>query len=831
MLISFNWLTDYVKLPPSVTPEAVAEKLKLATVEVEKVTRQGENLENIVVGKILSAEKHPNADKLKLCQVDVGKEKLAIVCGGSNVAEGMLVAVAKVGARVVWHGEGDPVELQPVKIRGIESRGMICASDEIGLLDVFPKKDEKEIVELSSFNFKPGTPLAEALALDDTILEIDNKSLSNRPDLWGHFGLAREVAALFKGTLKKITAPKIKGGADMLTVKIQDQLACPRYMAVALNGVQIAPSPSWLQNRLRAVGLRPINNIVDVTNYILLDLGQPMHAFDRLKVKSLAYPAYRTDRRQAGKKSKAPTIVVRTAREGEEFITLDEQKRKLDSSMLLITNGEKNLAIAGVMGGLESGISPETTEIVLESANFNAASIRRTSTKLGLRTDSSARFEKSLDPNLCSLALAQAVALVQKLCPTARVVSRIVDEKKFHLFTGPLHIPREFFAKKLGTVIPAKSIVSSLGRLGFGVRESKTNFSVTIPSWRASKDVARAEDVVEEVARLYGYDNIPSVLPSFPINPPTEAKEHELERTLRDILVRELAYTESYNYSFVSLAEIKNIGDELGNYLELNNPISEERPYLRRNLLPNLLENIKSNNPERGELKLFEIGKVFRKNEQGESAAIKGNEFLPGQDSMLTLVVSSKDKTAPFWEARRAAERIFARLAIQWATKAADKVEPWEHPSRLTLIAAEGRVVGTLHEIHPRVSEAFGIEGRIGVFTLNLSALAEKELHHRATFKPISSFPEVKRDIAFIVDEKTSHADISDALQKIDPLLDRFELFDVFAGSAVPAGKKSMGYQFIFSSPERTLTNEEVARAEEKVIEMLAEKFGAAIRR
>src|SRR3990167_1566474 len=405
MLISFNWLKQYTGLPSSTTPEEIAEKLKLSTVEGEKVDRQGKDLKTIVVGLVNKVVKHPEADKLKVCTVNDGAQDWQGVCGGSNVKEGMKVAFGRIGAKVRWHGEGELVVLAKAKIRGVESFGMICASTEIGLGDRFPLKEEKEILDLSEIldigNWKLGYELAKVLGMDDVIFEIDNKSLSNRPDLWGHYGIAREVAALFKKALIAYPIKKTKKQDTRnkqiqnykLQIDVEDKKLCPRYMAVAIDGIKIASSPDWLQKKLLAVGLRPINNIVDITNYIMLDLGQPMHAFDSLKLKN-----------QNGKF----TIVVRRATDGERFTTLDGKECELASDNLVIANENKAIALAGVIGGLDSGIGDETTTIIYESANFNAANVRRTSVKLGLRTDSSARFEKSLDPNNCEPAMRKA---------------------------------------------------------------------------------------------------------------------------------------------------------------------------------------------------------------------------------------------------------------------------------------------------------------------------------------------------------------------------------------------------------------------------------------
>ena len=454
MKISFNWLKDYVKLPDSISPEAVAEQLKLSTVEVESVENLAAQLENVVVGKILKCEMHPGADKLKVCEVDLGLPPPGsppqagghqqIVCGGSNVTEGMLVAVAKIGAKVKWHGEGELVTLEKATIRGVESSGMICGADEIGLQALFPKKDEKEVLDLSVIlskakdpftliardssakpqndkSIKPGTPLSEALKLNDAIFEIDNKSLSNRPDLWGHYGIAREVAVLNNRAVAPYTAAAIKPGKGVIKVEIENAEHCLRYMAVAVDNVTVGPSPAWLQQRLIAVGQRPINLVVDITNFVMLDLGQPLHAFDAKILQG---------------DDGGFSVGIRGAKAGEKFITLDEKERDLPEGSLLITSAAGPVAIAGIMGGLDSGVQISTTTVVFEAANFNAALIRKTSTALGLRTDASARFEKNLDPSLCELALGNAVKLLLEISPGAKVATKVADVGTVKEFTG-----------------------------------------------------------------------------------------------------------------------------------------------------------------------------------------------------------------------------------------------------------------------------------------------------------------------------------------------------------------------------------------------------------
>lgn len=818
MLISYNWLKNFVNLPGSTTVEEVAARLKSVTVEVEGIKKQGELLNNVVVGKVVSAIKHPNADKLKLCRVDVGPEELQIVCGGSNVTEGMLAAIGKVGAKVRWHGEGELIELAPTKIRGEESFGMICAASEIGLGEMFPEKEEKEILDLTTVITSEtrnlvGVPLAEVLGLNDTILEIDNKSLSNRPDLWGHYGIAREVAVLFNRDLKKYETVKIKPGKDFkLKVEVENFKLCPRYMAVAVSGVKVGPSPKWLQEKLLAVGSNPINNIVDITNYIMLELGQPMHAFDAAKVGN--------------------EIGVRLAKEDEKFVALDEAEYTLSQNDLMIVAGNKSLGIAGVKGGLESGTYDDTTMVIFESANFNASAVRKTSTNLGLRTDSAIRFEKSLDPNLCEVALQKAVELALELCPGAKVVSKVVDEKKFHLSVGPIELASDIFVKKLGVNIAQKDILNILLRLGFEVKAKKNSLLVTIPTWRATKDISIAEDIVEEVARFYGYENIPSSLPTFPINPSEKNPLRDLERNVAETLVKTLGYNEVYNYSFVSDTQVTKMGDDLKKYLELDNPLSKERPFLRRNLLPNLLENVKNNIENYSEVKIFEIGKVFSTKQSGLRLDSNGDSLLPKQNTWMAAVYASKKESIPFWQARRALENIFSALKTDFQVLPAEMLEAWEHPTRLALVSCGGHEVGVLCEISPMVAKNLGIEQRVGVLQLNMSALVDILLkqNNKNKYKTASIYPEVMRDLAFLVKKEISHEQISNVLDKTSALLKNIELFDVYEGSKIGEGYKSMAYRLTFANHDRTLTADEIENAVKKAQEVLKKEFDAEIR-
>ena len=635
MNISYNWLKQYVNLPDSVSVEEVAEKLKMSTVEVEGIERASALLNNVVVGKVISAEKHPQADKLKLCSVDVGNEKLQIVCGGSNVREGILVALAKIGAKVKWHGEGEPVELKPATIRGVESFGMICGADEIGLGGTLPPSGDHEIIDLiGKVDGKQiGKPLADALNLNDAILEIDNKSLSNRPDLWGHYGMAREVAVLFGKNIKdyKIKPIKpIKNPKISLSVGVKDAELCPRYMAVAVSGIKIAESPEWLKQRLSAAGVRPINNVVDITNYVMMDLGEPMHAFDAERVKNFKSEILNYK------------IIVRRAEAGEALTLLDGNKIELSPEDLVIADAEKPLALAGVMGGEYSAINEKTETIIFEAANFNASSIRKSSIRHGMRTDSSTRFEKSLDPNLCETALDKAVELILGCCPSAKAEA-MADEKNFTVATGPIAVDKNIFVKKLGEEIPEKQIVKILTQLGFGLADKGDKWSVKIPTWRATKDVGMAEDLVEEVAHVYGYDNLVSALPNMSIAPPEINGIRALEHLLRDVLVRDMKAVEIYNYSFVSREQKEKLKDS-AEYLELDNPLSKEKPLLRRSLLPNLIENAVKNIEYFDSVKIFEIGKIFTPELAGDQGGFKRLGIIAAPRKLFDGRDSGKEK-------------------------------------------------------------------------------------------------------------------------------------------------------------------------------------------
>ena len=824
MLVSKNWLSQFTTIPKKITPQQLGVDLTMHVVEVEDVIDEARFLENVVVGKVVEVKKHDNADTLHVCTVDVRDEKLQVVCGGSNVREGMFVAMGKLGASVRWHGEGEPIVLTKAKIRGVESFGMICASDEIGLGDMFPKQSEKEILDLtdiiaSRYSDNPdqqiGKPLSDVLELNDIVFDIDNKSMTHRPDLWGQYGMAREIAAMYGQSLKAYEPKKLKGletGNWKLDVAVKDVKACPRYMAVAIDGIEVAESPAWLKKRLMSVGVQPRNNVVDVTNFVMFELGQPLHAFD---IKQLA------------NKKGDVEIIVRKAKDGEEYTSLDDKKYTLTKEDLVIATKDKVVALAGVKGSNNSGVTNETTSILLESANFHAVTIRRTASRHGLRTDASARYEKSLDPHLCELALRRVVELLKEVSPKSVVSSTIVDQSDFSLDQGPIALDTEFVQRKMGVDLPATEMVRILTSLGFGVKEKKNTLSVMIPSWRATKDISIREDLVEEIARVYGYDNIVPTLPTFPIVPPKKNALRELETRLRTLLAYEGRYTEVSNYSFVSPDLLEKVGENVKDYLELDNPIAKDRPYLRRHLRENLLETVERNSHRFDVVSIFEIGKVFKKEQEGDVDGQKNT--LPKQDTLLAMAHAEKGDEHPFLHVSTSFTTVMTRLglAVHFEKKSLDDV--FVHPGRFAEVHVAGKKVGHIGEVHPMTANTLGLDARTAVLEVNLSEIVLL-LTEKTQYQPLSQYPSIERDVAFVVDKSAVHEDIAVALIKADPLTVDVALFDVFMGKNIGEGKKSMAYRITYRSDEKTLEGKDVDVVHEKIVAMLQKKFGAEIR-
>jgi phenylalanyl-tRNA synthetase beta chain len=810
MLLSKQWLNDFVNTSKK-TDQELSDLISLSTVEVEEFVDQAKAMDGMVVGKVEKLSAHPNADKLTLCDVNIGERITQIVCGGENLREGMIVPVALPGAKVRWHGEGDLVELAKTKIRGEESEGMICASSEIGLA-LAEGEGERDIRDLGEMDVQIGTPLAQALGMDDIVLEVEHKSLTNRPDLFGHYGMAREIAALMRTDVKAYDPAQIAQGEGIsIEVSVKEEGLCPRYMAVAMEGITVQPSPRWMQNRLSACGIRPINNIVDITNYVLLETGEPMHAFDAEFLGG-----------------DAVSIGVRTAKKGEKIVALDEETYELTKDMLVITDAKKPVAIAGVMGGEQSGVSEKTTRIVFEAANFDPVSIRKTSQALALRSESSARFEKSLDPALCEMALRRAVELVQELCPGAKVCSPVIDTQSTQKDAAVVAFTGTRLNAHLGSAIAHGEIVDILTRLGFGVVRTEDSYQVTIPSWRATKDIEIAEDIFEEVARVYGYDNVASVLPSFTITPPVQDPVRALARKARTMLSQQAGAHEVYQYAFIGEKTLETLGYALEDHIKLLNPLASDRPYLVRSLVPNLLEAVERNQRREDIVHVFQVERVFLKEEKGLEMG-EGKDVLPQQPCMFAGVYAKKGEDNPFWQSKLDVLGYLQGLGYDVQLHEAKKPAAWQHAVRQADVFVGEEIVGTVAEVDPERAQALGLDHRAAAFEINLSLLAEFATP-QMQYEPVATHPSVERDLAFVVAEEVSCMKIQEVMKQTSALLMHLEVFDIYCGKGVEEGKKSVALHLSFCAGDRTLDSKEVDVEIEKITQVLEGELSATIR-
>lgn len=810
LLVSYNWLKEYVKLKQ--TPSDFAARISLSGPSVERIHPQGQGLENVVVGLIKKVKPHPNADKLRVVETDLGKETKDIVCGGSNLKEGQLVAVAlpatagKPGARVRWHGEGEPVEIKITPLRGVESYGMICAANEIGLFELFPHA-EREILDLASTKAKPGTPLAEALKLDDVIFDVE--VTSNRPDAFSMLGMAREAAAIFgapflwKPATFRVTPAKAgarKSGKKKLplTVKIEAKKLCPRYQALVMGSVKVGPSPDWLKTRLAAAGIRPINNLVDITNYVMLETGQPMHVFDYDKLKGSA-------------------IIVREAKPGEKMKALDGNVYELKPGQLVIADAERPVAIAGVMGGEETGVTETTKNIVFESASFDPVSVRRTARTLNLHSDSSLRFEKGLSTEMTTMALARATSLASDVAGDVRV-GPVIDAraKPYQKLVFPFRPARA--AELIGVEIPAKEMKRILTALGFAVSGPAAKWRVIVPFWR-DHDIESERDLVEEVARVHGYGNLPSVMPDgiLPLADPEPALQWE-DRVKR--LLKNWGCVELMTYSFISKALAMKAGGDPSKMLRLSNPLTEEFEYLRNGLIPSVLQVIAENQEEAPAGSAFELANVYQPR-PGD---------LPVEAPRLAIAAWSRDERGgDLRKIKGVVEALMDELGIRGLKTVRDGGPGVWHPGRTVLLKVGDDTVGVLGELHPATLSKFGIERRVAAVNLDFS----KVLSYASAAKfyaPIPAFPRVKRDIAFVVERHAEHEAVAAKLRHADALVRSVELFDVFEDAKLGAGKKSMAYHLEFGADDRTLKAEEVDRIMERLRETLKKEFGAEVR-
>lgn len=807
MYISLNWLKDYVKIPVKIKAENIAEELTNHTVEVEGFVNSAEQFNKVVVGRLLEVSKHPNADRLRLAVVDIKSKKLNIVCGAPNIEVGQLVPVAMVGA-ILPNG----LEIKESEIRGEKSEGMLCAEDELGL-----GKNHDGILILDE-RAKIGDAFAKYLKVDDIILEIDNKSLSNRPDLLNHYGIARELSAIFDLPLKpydKMINRKwdfFKDKENKLEIKILAPDLCLRYMAVSVSGIEIKESPAWLKERLIAANQRPINNIVDLTNYVMFDCGQPMHAFDAAKIKK---------------------IVVRRAENNETIETLDEKIRILSSEDLVITDGKEAIALAGVMGGHNSEITTDTKELILESANFIASSVRKTSQKLGLRTESSVRFEKSLDPVLAEQALFRFLTLLKEICPEMKINSSLIDNDNSNRKQIEVEFDLEWLKNKIGQEIPRVTVINILEKLGFIIEDKNSEvLKVIIPSWRATKDVSNKEDLSEEIIRLYGYNNIESQMPIFEMSLPEVNKERKVERSIKNILCLKNSLNEAYNYSFVGDDQLKKLDIDFSNYLKLANPLSGIANLLRQSLVPGLVANIKTNQHKSDDFGFFEIGSTFFKTMGSFRKDNTEGEFLPYQEKKLGIAISGDGDL--FGRLKGIIESMFKNILskeVETEFLVLESLPSWADSSTCAKVILLGQELGKIGLLNSEAGKNINLKKSVALAELNFDKIASIVINIGSfRFSEAPKFPAVIRDLAFVVNEKILYNDLRKDILNFNPLIKSVELFDVYVGNKLEANEKSLAFHLQYQSNEKTLKSEEIDSLQGELIEHLAGVYEAKLR-
>ena len=812
MKVSLNWIRDYVKLPADADLKKLAYDLTMSTVEVEDATDLGASFHDMVVGVINTIEQHPNADKLKVCKTDIGGRVEDIVCGGSNLREGMKVAVALPGAMCKWHGEGDLVEIKKSKLRGVDSYGMICGAVEIGLADLFPTKEEAHILDLSDFDAPAGTPLADALDLNDIILEIDNKSMTNRPDLWGHYGIAREIAALYD--LPMTQFPHFDRNVENTSgfhVTVEDAERCPRMTGTQIENVCVKPAPYWMQVRIWKTGMRPINALVDITNYVMLATGQPSHAYDSDHI--------------------AGHIIVRRAKAGETLTLLNGKELPLSTDDLTIADDAGIVGLAGVMGGAKDSILPTTSKVILEIANFQAAGIRRTALRYDNRTEASARYEKAIDPERCDQALDLSMQLFSDLYPEMKVTG-LVDEYPRHLKQAEIDVPLSWLERRLGKRLSPDEIKHKMELLGYGITFNGDNMHVVVPTWRSTGDVSIQADIMEEVARMYGYENFEAEPITTTFDGAINQLDKDLERRIKEYLAIRCGMQEIFTYPWMEESYVNAVLQSTEGILSLSTPPSPAERFVRSSLLPNLCKAVVKNERYFNEFSIFETAQVFR--DENYTSPYDPREKLPSQRKNVAgaFATTDKDITALFRKAKGVVEMMARYVHMEALTfKQAEKPVWADNVVWLNIYRGDEKV-GDLALLAKKVSMACGIKNmNVMLFQLDQDSLVPLKSRTN-TFTHLAEYPMTDYDISLLVDGSVQWKDVAQTVRGIkSELLHGAAFVDEYRGKQVPAGKKSLTLRLAIGSKDKTLTSAEIEEVASGVLNKIAKRFGAELRR
>ena len=802
MIFLYSWLKDFVALDSDgVSAAELSERLTMCGVEVESISGATEKITGVTAAKILKIEKHPNADRLSLCEVTDGTDTVNVVCGASNMKEGDMVMLAHVGARL----KGG-FKIKKSKIRGEASFGMLCSEVELGIAE------ESEGIMILNDSPEPGTDINEYINLSET--KIDIGITPNRPDLYSVVGIAREIAAITGAKLTGVDSSLDETGdpiADSLKVTVEETELCPRYSARVIKGLTVKESPDWLKRRLEGRDIRPINNVVDATNYVLIELGQPLHAFDHAKL--------------AGGE-----LIVRRAKKGETIETLDAKERKLTEGTLLICDAKGPQALAGIMGAKGSQVTESTTDIVLESAWFAPTEVRKRSRELGLATDSSFIFERGID--ICSVtkALDRAASLIVELAGGEAAMGKIdiyEDTRKDHSVSFRVERAEELLGTKLKSE-EAKAIFESLGmEVSSGAVPGE--FFVTPPTYRG--DIVEEIDLIEEVARIRGYDVIEPTLPVASFRLASKSDTFNLKKRIKETLVH-IGLYEVINYTFVSTDSYECCGADLEDAVKIVNPLSETQSVLRASLLPSLIENLKRNiSQKQDELSIFEVAPVFSTVSGEISESWWASGLIYGSASLHEQGWNTADDPVDIYDAKGAVESTLLSLGIDIENLDVEVANgPLFHPVRAGKFLINGKTLATFAEVNPQLSSEMGLKESAYLFEMDISQVAEISSNIKS-FEPLSRFPESKRDIAFVVDVETQYLKIYNSIKALGrKVVEKVELFDVYYDKDFQKGKRSLGMRITYRAKDRTLTSDEIDKVHTNVIDELKNKFSAEIR-
>lgn len=791
MKVPYTWLKDYVDV--NIDAKELGDRLTLSGSNVEEVAISGDTIQNVVTGLITKIEKHPDADKLSICQVNIGDVEIQIVTAATNMKEQDIVPVALHGA-VLFDG----TKIKKGKLRGVVSNGMFCSEEELGIAGDEPVHG----LLIMPKDTPIGKDIKEVLGLNKAVIDLE--ITSNRPDCLSIIGMARETAATLNLKYKmpnlSFEAKNSTNINDELKVSIKDEL-CKRYMARGVKNVKIAPSPVWMQDRLNEAGVRPINNIVDITNFVMLEIGQPMHAFDRREINS-------------------GEIVVERATAGEKFTTLDEVERELDNSVLCIKDGNKTIGLAGIMGGLNSEIQEDTTEVVFESANFEGVNIRVNSKKLGLRTEASQRFEKEIDPNLAQLAIDRACALVVEL-GCGEIMQGTIDIYNDVKPVKTMTVSSSYINDFLGTDISKEDMKDYLDRLDLSTEIQGDNLVITVPTFRI--DIAIKQDIAEEIARIYGYDKIPTTIIKTSTQRQPKNRKQLLDDKIVDIMIA-CGLNQSISYSFVSpkVFDLVNLPEDskLRNTVKIKNPLGEDYSLMRTTTVPSMMECLARNYARNNEYaSLFEIGKIYIPNEDETQ--------LPTERNILTIGMYGN---VDYLDIKGVMDDLIEEIGLQKYSFKRQMENPMYHPGKTAELYSGKSKVAVIGEVHPTVCDNYGVGTDCYIAQVDLDALYEN-INTKKSYTPLPKFPAVTRDIALLVDDDILVQEIEETIRKTGGhLVENTTLFDVYKGKQIPEGKKSIAYAIIYRDPSKTLKDEEINKVHDKILRALEFKLGAQLR-